>query len=95
MKALKPFTTEIRARGQLTIPKKLREMTHMEEDERVQIIPVGDSLIITPRSLELDEARRQIKKMLRKSGLSIEKLLDGLAEERETLNREIHDKKGH
>ena len=73
---------EIKARGQLTIPKKIRETSHMEEGNVVSILPVGDSLIITPKRLELDEAQRQLKKLLKASSLTIEELIEGLKEER-------------
>jgi AbrB family looped-hinge helix DNA binding protein len=93
MESSKVSVAEIKSRGQLTIPKKIREMGHLEEGQVVTIIPVGDSLIITPQRLELDEARRQIKKLLKASGISLEKLLAGLKEERETLYKETYAKK--
>lgn len=94
METIKPMTAEIKARGQLTIPKKIREASHLEEGEVVSIIPVGDSIIVTPKRLELDEARRQFKKILKGSGLSVDELLKGLEEERESLYREKYGKKG-
>lgn len=93
MEALKTSIAEIKARGQLTIPKKIREMSHLEEGQVVSIIPVGDSLIITPKRLELDEARREIKKIIKASQLSIEDLLAGLKEEREGLYKAKYAKK--
>jgi bifunctional DNA-binding transcriptional regulator/antitoxin component of YhaV-PrlF toxin-antitoxin module len=72
----------------------VREISQLEEGQVVSIIPIGDSVIITPRRLELDEARRQIRKILKESGLSLEDLLVGLKEERETLYRETYGKKG-
>jgi bifunctional DNA-binding transcriptional regulator/antitoxin component of YhaV-PrlF toxin-antitoxin module len=62
MENLKPITAEIRARGQLTIPKRIRGMGQMDKGQVVSLIPVGDSVIITQRELPLDEARREIKK---------------------------------
>jgi len=94
MQIMKPSTTEIKSRGQLTIPKKIRVTSHLEEGQVVSIIPVGDSVIITPKRLELDEARREVKKILKASGLSLEGLLAGLEEEREKLYRETYGKKG-
>ena len=64
MQATKSFTAEIKPRGQLTIPKRIREMSHLEEGQAVSIIPVGDAVIITPKRLELDEARREIRRIL-------------------------------
>ena len=93
MQIMKPSTTEIKSRGQLTIPKKIRVTSHLEEGQVVSIIPVGDSVIITPKRLELDEARREVKKVLKASGLSLEDLLAGLEEEREKLYRETYGKK--
>ncbi|MDA8213820.1 MAG: AbrB/MazE/SpoVT family DNA-binding domain-containing protein [Nitrospiraceae bacterium] len=93
MQAPRVSVAEIKSRGQLTIPKKIREKGHIEEGQVVSIIPVGDSIIITPKRLELDEARRQMKKLLKASGLSVEDLLSGLKEERETLYKETYGKK--
>jgi len=93
MQVVKPLTTEIKSRGQLTIPKKIRVMGHLEEGQVVSIIPVGDSVIITPKRLELDEARREIRKLLKATGLSEEDLLKGLKEEREKLYQETYGEK--
>lgn len=94
MQEIKAVTTEIKGRGQLTIPKKIRETSHLDEGDIVSIIPAGDSIIVTPKKLELDDARRQIRKILKDSGLSVEELMEGLKEERETLYKERYGKKG-
>jgi len=93
MEGAKAAIAEIKARGQLTIPKKIRETSHIEEGNVVSILPVGDSLIITPKRLELDEARRQLKKLLRASSLTIEELIEGLKEERDDLFKETYGAK--
>ncbi len=93
MQDLRPVIAEIKARGQLTIPKKIREKSHLEEGQVVSIIPVGDSVIITPRQLTLDEARRQIKMILRQTGISVEEVLAGIKEERGSLYEETYGKK--
>lgn len=93
MENAKTYVAEIKARGQLTIPKKVREAGNLYEGEVVSIIPVGDTLIITPKKLELEEARREIRKILKASGVSIEDLIEGLKEERGALFKEIYEKK--
>lgn len=93
MEGAKAAVAEIKARGQLTIPKKIRETSHIEEGNVVSILPVGDSLIITPKRLELDEARRQLKKLLKASNLTIEELIEGLKEERDELFKETYGAK--
>lgn len=90
---MKPVTTEIKPRGQLTIPKKIRVMGHLEEGQVVSIIPVGDSVIITPKRLALDEARREIRRILKSTSLSEQDLLQGLEQEREELSRETYGTK--
>jgi AbrB family looped-hinge helix DNA binding protein len=93
MEETKVAIAEIKARGQLTIPKKIRKMSHIEEGNVVSILPIGDSLIITPKRLELDEARRQLKKLVKASGLTIEELIEGLKEERTELFKETYGAK--
>lgn len=95
MKAQEAFETEIRERGQLTIPKKIREMSHLEEGQTVSIVPVGDAIIISPKRLELSEARSQIKKIVKATGLSLDEVLGGLEEEREALFGELYGKESH
>jgi bifunctional DNA-binding transcriptional regulator/antitoxin component of YhaV-PrlF toxin-antitoxin module len=89
----KLITAEIKSRGQLTIPKKIRAVTRLEEGQVVSIIPLGESVLITPKKLELEEARREIRKVLKASGLSVEDLLKGLKEEREKLYQETYGRK--
>ncbi len=91
MEASKSVVREIKARGQLTIPKKIREASRLEAGRLVSIIPVGDSIIITPNRLELDEARSEIKRILRDSGLSADEVLEGLKEERDALYKESYE----
>lgn len=93
MQTARSVTAEIKSRGQLTIPKKIRVMSRLEEGQAVSIIPVGDSVIITPKRLELDDARREIKRILKAAGISPEDLLAGLKEEREKLYQETYGKK--
>lgn len=93
MESVKTVLAEIKSRGQLTIPKKIRDASHLEEGQVVSVIPVGDSLIITPKRLELDEAHRQIRKIMKSSGLTEKELLKGLKEEREALYQELYGKK--
>lgn len=93
METIKAAVAEIKSRGQLTIPKKIREMVHLDEGQLVSIIPIGESIIVTTKRLELDEARRQIKRIIKAAGISVEELLTGLKEERENLFKETYGKK--
>ena len=94
MQATKPFTAEIKARGQLTIPKKIRELKHLEEGQTVSLIPLGDVVVIAPQRLELDDARRRISRILKETGVQADDLLVELVREREALYKERYGKKG-
>lgn len=89
----KPYTAEIKARGQLTIPKKIREEGNIYEGETVSIIPIGDSILVTPRKPALDEARREIRKIMRASGMSLDDLIKGIEVERKDLFEENYGEK--
>jgi bifunctional DNA-binding transcriptional regulator/antitoxin component of YhaV-PrlF toxin-antitoxin module len=89
----KPYKSEIRSRGQLTIPKRVREKGALCDGEAVSIIPVGDSILVTPRKLELEEARRELRKIMRECGVTLDELIAGLPEERAGLFEETYGDK--
>jgi AbrB family looped-hinge helix DNA binding protein len=93
MLAHKTYQTEIRSRGQLTIPKAIRKVSNLDEGQIVSMLPIGESIIITPKPMQLDEARRQMKKILLSSGMSVEELVEGLKEERSKLFGELYGDK--
>jgi AbrB family looped-hinge helix DNA binding protein len=94
MPEYRSYDREIKARGQLTIPKKIRETGRLGEGDWVTIIPAGDALIILPKRFDLDEARKKIRKIMKEAGVTEEDLLKGLDEEREALYEEIYGRKG-
>ncbi len=89
----KPYKSQIRERGQLTIPKKVREKGTLYDGENVSIIPIGDSILVTPRKLELDEARRELGRIMKASGATLEELIEGLEDERRALFEETYGEK--
>jgi AbrB family looped-hinge helix DNA binding protein len=93
MENVKLYSAEIKSRGQLTIPKRIREAGQLEEGQSVSIIPIGDSLLVTPKTLKLEDARRELRRIMKASGVSLETLLEGLGEERDRLYRETYGRK--
>jgi bifunctional DNA-binding transcriptional regulator/antitoxin component of YhaV-PrlF toxin-antitoxin module len=93
MDNVKPYKSQIRGRGQLTIPKKMREKGTLYDGEAVSIIPIGDSILVTPRKLELDEARLQLGRIMKASGVTLEELIEGLEDERRALFEETYGEK--
>ncbi len=78
----KPFYTEVRERGQITIPKKLRDQYALSEGIQLAVIPMGKAMLLTPRPLPLYEARRKLMAIMSDSGISLKELLKGIDEER-------------
>lgn len=79
-------TSEIRERGEVTIPKKIREAFHFESGQRLEFIPIGnDAVLLTPKRLELDEARRLIQGILKQTKVSADEVLQGLDSSREEV----------
>ena len=91
--------SEVRERGEITIPKKIREAFHLEPGQTLEFIPIGpDAVLLTPKRLELEEARRQIRRILKQARVSSEQVLKGLEESRKEVfekhyGRRVHDKR--
>lgn len=75
-------------RGQLTIPASLRKELLMDEETVLNIVKVGDALILTPKKLAGDTLAKKAQKEMEKAGLSLEDLLKDLEKQRERYNRE-------
>lgn len=87
------YSSEIKDRGQLTIPKGVREAGPLAPGQEVTIIPIGDSVLVTPRRLGVDEARRELRRLLAASGLTVDDLVAGLEEAREEVHGEAYGRK--
>jgi bifunctional DNA-binding transcriptional regulator/antitoxin component of YhaV-PrlF toxin-antitoxin module len=93
MSKLSSYSAEIKDRGQLTIPKGVREAGPLAQGREVTIIPLGDSILVTPRRLGVDEARGELRRILAASGLSLDELTAGLAEARGEVYEKTYGRK--
>lgn len=76
-------TGELRQRGEITIPKKIRARLGLESGQQMNFLVLGeDTVLLTPKRLELNEARRQIQKILQQTGASAHRVLAHIAEDR-------------
>ena len=90
---MKTMTGEIRARGRLTIPKKIRNMLNLEDGQAVTFLAIGDSVIISPKRMDLDEARRQIRRTMKEANLTESELLADLRKERDARYRKRYGRR--
>lgn len=93
MKTATAYKTEIRQRGQVTIPKSVRDASGLDEGCSVTLIPLGESILIAPQKLGLDEARRKIQQIINSTKLTPDEVLAGLKEERGNLFGELYAKR--
>ena len=84
---------EIRERGQLTIPKAIRTSSRLDDGQAVRVIPLGRSIRITPRRPGIENARRDVRRVLKSAGLSAEEVLKGLEAGRRKLFDERYARK--
>jgi AbrB family looped-hinge helix DNA binding protein len=75
-------------RGQLTIPASLRKELHLDEEAALNVVKVGEALILTPKKLLGDALAKKAQKEMEKADLSLEDLLEDLEKQRERYNRE-------
>ena len=75
-------------RGQLTIPAALRRELDIDEESIVEIVRVGDVLVLTPRKLLGDAFARRAEREMKKASLTLEDLLAELRGQRERYYRE-------
>ena len=87
--------SEVRERGEITIPKKIRESFHLDPGQRVEFIPLGShGVLMTSKRLELEDARRAIQRILRQTKASPKKVLKGLKTAREEIYEKHYGSKG-
>jgi AbrB family looped-hinge helix DNA binding protein len=75
-------------RGQLTIPASLRKELHLDEEATLNVVKVGDALILTPKKILGDALAKKAHREMKKAGLTLEDLLKNLERQRERYNRE-------
>ena len=69
---------ELRERGQLTLPKSLRDALHLETGDALRAVRIANSIVLTPQRLDLDALRKQMRKVMKQHGVSAEELLRDL-----------------
>ncbi|MBL8092041.1 MAG: hypothetical protein KF758_12195 [Anaerolineales bacterium] len=82
-------TVQMRGKGTITFPAKLRSKYKLEEGEVFTIIDLGGgSFLLKPKVLEVDVLSRRIAKRLQEENIDIDNWLDTLRDERKKLVKE-------
>ena len=85
-----PRAIKVWGRGQLTIPKALRQALKLDEESQVSVFVVGQCLIITPKRLFRASLATEVQKSMKAQGLSLEDLLATLKQERQRYTPQTH-----
>ena len=68
----------VRDRGQVTLPKTLRDALDIETGDTVKAVQVGDAFVLTPQRPDLDALRKQIQRLMKRQKVTADELLRGL-----------------
>ena len=68
----------VRDRGQVTLPKALRDALEIEPGDRVRAVQIGDAIVLTPQRLELDALRKEFRRLMKKRQVTPDDLLRDL-----------------
>jgi bifunctional DNA-binding transcriptional regulator/antitoxin component of YhaV-PrlF toxin-antitoxin module len=77
-----PRSVKLWGRGQLTIPKELREALKMDDETQLSVFVVGQCLMLTPKRLTRASLAKNVEKSMKDKGITLEKLLSDLKTER-------------
>jgi AbrB family looped-hinge helix DNA binding protein len=90
--ATTPRAARVRTRGQVTIPRDIREDMNLDEEATVNIFRVGKALLMTPKQLQRSSLARKVKSEMKRQGLSLEDLLADLRAQRKRYLEEAGEK---
>jgi AbrB family looped-hinge helix DNA binding protein len=83
------FTVPIRANGQITIPRKLRESLAIEAGDTLTLMQMGNVLILTSQAPRTYKLADKIADMLDSEDITVADLLIGLPK----IRSEIYEEK--
>ena len=90
--ATPPRSARVRIRGQVTIPRDIREEMNLDEDATVNIFRVGKALLMTPKRLQRSLLAKKVEREMKRQGLSLEDLLADLRSQRKRYLEEAGEK---
>ena len=79
---------KLRERGQLTIPYGYRKELGLDKEDMLNVLKIGDVLVLVPRQLAGDVISKKIEGIMKKKGLTLENLLKNLREQRKRYSKE-------
>ena len=81
------LTVELAQRGQVTIPKALREQHKWDTGQQFSLIDLGGVIVMNPRESKIDALANQLRDDLLGEGATLEDMLAELRRPREAEGR--------
>lgn len=72
---MRPATVQIRQRGTLTLPAKLRAKYRLDNGDSLTVLDLEGSILLAPKVLVVPEMAAEIERLRRAAGLELEDLL--------------------
>ena len=69
-------------RGQLTIPAAIRKDLHLKEESALTLVKVGNVILMTPTTLQIDSLAKKARREMKKVGLTLDDVLADLDRQR-------------
>lgn len=85
-----PKAVKLWGRGQLTIPKDVREALKLDEENQLSVFVVGRCLVLTPKRLLRASLAKDVEKAMKAKGLSLDDVLATLKDKRKRYNQEMY-----
>jgi AbrB family looped-hinge helix DNA binding protein len=84
----KAQTVQIRARGTLTLPARIRERYDLADGDPLTLVDLDGAILLSPKTSVADKLSAEIQYLMMEAGLSLDELLGGLREERARYHTE-------
>lgn len=75
---MRTASLSVRERGQVTLPKALRDALDLNTGDTVKAVQIGDAIVLMPQRLKLDALRREVQHLMKKHKVRANDLLTGL-----------------
>lgn len=83
-----PKAVKLWGRGQLTIPKEVRQALKLDQEDHLSIFVVGGCMVLTPKRLLGPALAKDVERSMKAQGLSLDDLLRDLKAERKRYMQE-------
>ena len=82
---MQTYTVQIRERGQLTLPRKVRTQMSLDAGDALTLVQINDIIVLSPRQPAIPKLAGEFSQLMDEADVTLADLLQGLDEERERI----------